>query len=163
MDFAQVLAVYTGSDGDATKALYARLGAFGPAGAIAVELFRTQKASARAKVYRGGERGRGSYRRMAYDRKGWAMDNLVAALGEHGHRLGIGWGWGEDPARDPHRHVLYVDLPTGQVSFHSAARRSGPDYAKSWDGQRGAVPSRICRWIADLFAAGEPNQGEPHG
>lgn len=36
----------------------------------------------------------------------------------------------------PHaRHVLYVDLPQGQVSFHSTAKYAGPSYDGDWDGQ----------------------------
>lgn len=155
MDYAEILSVYEGSDGDATKRLYERLDAIGPEGMIAVNLFRAHKSSSRAKVYRGGERGRGSYRRMAYDRKSWAIDNLCKALVEHAGALGIGWGWSEDPAQPVHRHMLYVDLPTGQVSFHSQWRGLGPSYPGTWDGERGAGPARICRWIAGLLGRAE--------
>jgi hypothetical protein len=154
MDYATVLSIYEASDGEATKALYENLSAFGPAGEVAKNLFRAQKASARAKVYRGGERGRGSFRSMAYDRKGWALDNLCAVLVEHGPALKLGWGWGEDSAQAVHRHVLYVDLPNGQVSFHAGLRGVGPDYRRRWDGQRGAVPARVCRFCADVLAKG---------
>jgi hypothetical protein len=64
VNLIDVALVYEGSNGDATRVLYARLEALGPIGAIAVNVFRAHKSSARAKVYRGGERGRGSYRRM---------------------------------------------------------------------------------------------------
>lgn len=151
MNIADVLRVYLGSDGDATKALYAQLETLGPVGVIAVNLFRAQKNSERAKVYRGG-----GYRGMAYDRKQWAMDNLAAALAAHAEGAGIGWGWGDDPAQPMHRAVLYVDLPTGQVSFHTAARGTGPDYPGAWDGMPGQSPDRICRWVARLFAAHQP-------
>ena len=30
--------------------------------------------------------------------------------------------------------VLYIDLPQGQVSFHSTKCLDGPDYPKPWDG-----------------------------
>ncbi|MDQ2084777.1 hypothetical protein RA307_31750 [Xanthobacteraceae bacterium Astr-EGSB] len=143
----EVVAVYTGSDGDATKALYGRLEQRGPIGAIAVNLFRACKASERAKVYR----GRG-YRGAAYDRKGWALDNLCTALAQYNGVLGSPWGWGVDHAQPVHCFVLYVDLPTGQVSFHSAARGEGPDYPGQWDGVRGASADRICRWCARLLA-----------
>lgn len=142
----EVLRVYAGSDGAATRALYGRLEALGPAGAIAMNLFRAQKNSARAKVYR----GRG-YRDAAYDRKGWALDNLAAILAEHGAACGIAWGWGRDPEQPVHDVVLYVDLPTGQVSFHTATRGQGPDYPGQWDGVRDASPGRICSWCARLL------------
>jgi len=160
MDYAEILSVYGGSDGDATKRLYERLDAIGPEGAIAVDLFRAHKSSSRAKAYRGGPsaglgRGKGSYRRMAYQRKNWAIDNLCRSLDEHAQLLGIGWGWGEDPAQPVHCHVLYVDLPTGQVSFHSEWRGRGTAYPGEWDGERGTGPARICRWIAGLLGRAE--------
>jgi hypothetical protein len=143
--------IYQGSDGDATRALYARLEALGPAGACAVNLFRAQKSSERAKVYRGGARGKGSYRGMAYDRKQWAIDNLGAALTEHAEALGIGWGWGLDKAQPVHCWVIYIDLPTGQVSFHATSRGIGPSYAGEWDGVPGHSPDRILRFVARLL------------
>jgi hypothetical protein len=146
MNLAEVLTVYTGSSGDATKAMYERLGKFGPAGEVAVNLFRACKSSERAKVYRGG-----GFRGMAYDRKQWAMDNLARVLVVHAEALGIRWGWREDPAQGFHRIVLYIDLPTGQVSFHTANRGEGPGYPDEWDGVRKAGPERICRWIVSLF------------
>lgn len=153
---ADVLRTYEGSDGDATRALFARLGKLGPAGAVAIELFRAQKASERAKVYRGGGRGGPSYRRMAYDKKQWAMDNLSAALTAHAAELGIAWGWGIDPKQEFHRHVLYVELPTGQISFHAASRDDGPAHPRGWDGVPGRSADRMLRWIARLLdAAGE--------
>jgi len=149
-DLASVMDVYEGSDGEATKDLFERLEPFGPAGRVAVNLFRAQKSSARAKVYRGRR-----YRGSAYDRKEWAIGNLCAVLVEHADQLSIGWGWGEDAAQPVHRHVLYVDLPTGQVSFHAGYRGVGPDYEHRWDGQRGASPARICRWIVQLLSETE--------
>ena len=149
---AYVAHVYQGSDGAATKALYTSLEDLGPIGVIAVNLFRAQKSSERAKVYRGGVRGRGSYRGMAYDRKEWSMGNLCAALTEHAEACGIAWGWGEDPEQPFHRWVLYVELPTGQVSFHGAARGPGPDYPRGWDGVPGQSADRIVRWCARLLA-----------
>lgn len=153
--FGEVLAVYLGSDGDATRALYARLEKLGAAGAVAVNLFRAHKASARAKLYRGGLPGQGSYRRMAYDRKQWALDNLCSALLRHAEALGLVWGWGVDPQQPMHCNVLYLDLPGGQVSFHTAGRGEGPDYAGGWDGVRDVGAERVCRWIAAQLAAAE--------
>jgi hypothetical protein len=147
-----IVRIYEGSDGEATRALYERLAQLGPRGEVALNLFRAHKNSARAKVYRGGIRGQGSYRRMAYDRKQWAMGNLVKILSEHAAACGISWGWGTDEVQEFHRAVLYVDIPTGQVSFHTAHRGAGADYAGKWDGSRYEAAGRICRWIAELFS-----------
>lgn len=142
-----VIRTYRGSDGDATRALYRQLEACGPAGVVGVELFRAQKSSERAKVYRGRR-----FRGAAYDRKGWALDNLCAALTKHAGALGLAWGWGEDTKAPAYRHVLYVDLPTGQISFHAGTRGAGPDYAQGWDGMPGQSADRILRWLARLLA-----------
>jgi hypothetical protein len=144
--------IYYGSDGEATKALYARLADVGPVGHVAVNLFRAQKCSERAKLYRGGVRGRGSYRSMAYDRKQWSMDLLCKVLAEHAEALKIGWGWKLDPDQAVHCWVLYVDLPTGQASFHTEARGTGPDYPGDWDGQRGVCPGRIIAFAESVLA-----------
>ncbi len=145
---ADILAIYEGSNGDATKALYAELEAMGPAGVVAVNVFRASKTSGRAKVYRGSR-----YKGAAYDTKQWSIDNLVKMLNEHGDLLHIRWGWKEDPLQEFHKWVFYVDLPQmrGQVSFHTAARGDGPTYPGDWDGIKQVGPQRICRWIADLF------------
>lgn len=60
-----VVRIYDGSDGDATKALYERLAKLGAIGEIALNLFRAHKNSARAKVYRGG-RGRRDFTGALY-------------------------------------------------------------------------------------------------
>lgn len=152
---AEIVRVYEGSDGDATKALYTRLEERGAIGIVAANLFRAQKNSERAKVYRGGRRGQGSYRGMAYDRKQWAMDNLARILGEHATVLDLRWGWGIDPTQPRHNAVLYVDLPTGQVSFHTEGRGEGPDYPGEWDGIPGKSPDRILRFTARVLAGEE--------
>jgi hypothetical protein len=152
MTLAEILSVFDGSDGDATKALFARLEARRPIGVVAMNLFRACKNSARAKVYRGGVRGRGSFKAMAYERKAWAIDNLAKALDAHADALGIRWGWAIDPAQSFHRDVLYVDLPNGQVSFHTAPRGQGPDYPDAWDGVSGAGPGRICSYCVRVLA-----------
>lgn len=145
-DLATIKAIYDGSDGEATKALYARLEAIGPAGVVALNVFRAQKCSSRAKGYRGRQ-----YRNAAYDRKQWSMDNLCAALIVHAQALGIRWGWAFDAEQPRYKIVLYIELPTGQVSFHSATRGEGPDYPGEWDGMLGAAPGRICQWIERLL------------
>lgn len=143
-DLANILSVFEGSSGDATTALYNELRALGSAGLVALELFRAQKASARAKVYRRGFKGK------AYDKKEWAMNNLARALAEYGE---LRWGWRQDAAQEFHNWVLYVDLPNGQVSFHAAARGEGQIYTGDWDGIKNMSPTRICRFVADLFAS----------
>lgn len=140
-----VLQIYAGSDGEATRALYAKLESFGPLGVVAVNLFRAQKCSARAKVYR----GRG-YRGAAYDRKDWSLKNLCATLAAHAAELGIVWGWKEDAAQSFHRWVLYVDLPTGQVSFHAERPHSAERYAGDWDHTHLSA-ERIVRFIQERF------------
>ncbi len=142
----EVLRIYQGSDGESTKALYTRLERLGCIDAIATNLFRAQKASERAKAYRGRR-----YKDAAYDKKQWSIDNLCAALIEHAEAAGLTWGWGGDDKQPVHRHVVYIDLPTGQVSFHSPMRGAGPDYRGQWDGMPGQSPDRILRWIGRVL------------
>lgn len=147
--------VYAGSNGAETKTLYARLvERAGAAGGVAMNLFRASKCSARAKKYRGGIRGQGSYRQMAYDRKNWAMQQLCEILTVHAERLGILWGWQKDEVQEFHKWVLYVELPAqGQVSFHSAERYGGPDYPGEWDGLMNASEGRVIAYCDSLLEA----------
>lgn len=147
--------IYDGSNGDATMALYKRLDALGPAGTIALNLFRAQKNSSRAKVYRGGLPGKGSYKRMAYDRKNWAITNLTHVLDATAASLGIRWGWHRDDKTPGFEWVLYVDIPTGQCSFHTNHRGLGPDYPGQWDGLNGAAHHRIVEWCEQLLAGAQ--------
>jgi hypothetical protein len=151
--------VYAGSDGAATRAYYARLEQFGAIGRIAMNLFRAQKCSARAKVYRGGVRGGGSFKRMAYERKEWSLAELVGVLEawrQNGGMPEIAYGWKQDPGvlfdGEP-SWVLYVDLPVGQVSFHAPARSLGPDYPGEWDRSH-ASEARILRFCDEIIARG---------
>jgi hypothetical protein len=148
------LEVYQGSNGNVTLRYYAALEKLGIAGLVAVNLFRAQKCSARAKVYRGGIRGRGSFRGMAYDRKSWAMGELCRALALAND---VPYGWKRDSAvlfGERPSWVLYVDLPEGQVSFHARERGKGPDYAGEWDGAEGASVERILAHCDRLLPAG---------
>ena len=147
MTLAEIMRVYAGSDGEATKLLYARLEDLGPMGHVAANLFRAHKCSTRAKLYR-----RGSFKREAYGRKQWSLDNLDTALREKDH--GLKWGWTLDPKQEYHCWVLYVEIPTGQMSFHAGMRGAGPDFDGEWDGEKDQGSARICTWIARLF--GEP-------
>lgn len=170
--------IYDGSDAAATKTLYGRLSLCGPLGLIAVDLFRAQKSSARAKLYRGGVRGIGSYRDLAYERKEWSLNQLCTALEQQdGKNNNIRWGWKEDPVvpfGNLPSWVLYVDLPfvigdpalmsaaaldSGaaeeivyrQVSFHAPRRGTGPDYPGEWDRQS-ASAQRIIEFCERLLA-----------
>lgn len=154
MKTTRAIEVYLGSDGESTKQFYAVLLARGAAGDIAMNLFRAQKASERAKVYRGGARGRGSFKSLAYDKKTWSMKNLCRVLTWRGAELGIRFGWKEDPETlfgERASWVLYVDLPTGQVSFHAPVRGDGPDYPGEWDQQRGMSVQRVLDYAEAVF------------
>lgn len=140
-----VFQIYEGSNGDATKALYAQLEALGPVGVIGLNLFRAQKCSSRAKVYR-----KGAWKREAYERKDWSLGLLDKALQEHGDVLGIMWGWKVDPKQAFHCWVLYVDTPAGQCSFHTESRKSDRDYPHDWDGSQ-ASETRILAWVSLLM------------
>ncbi len=151
-----VMRVYLGSNGQDTTLMFDRLRAVGHRGLIAVSLFRASKSSGRAKVYRGGDRD-GSWRAQAYARKDWSLEEVSTRLARDAN--GMTWGWGRDleleAKGDPHVNLLYVDLPTGQVSFHCAQRYEGPAYGKSWDGIHDVHGQRVCSWAALLLAETE--------
>lgn len=149
MTIFDVSAIYNGSDADATRALYAALEAIGPAGKIAMNLLRAHKASVRAKKYRGGN-GRGSYRRQAYDKKRWSIEQMIDALRDHADDLGIVWGWGRDEKAINFEDVLYVECGE-QVSFHMDIRLDGPDYLRPWDGLKGVGDRRVIRYAEKVL------------
>jgi hypothetical protein len=142
--------VYAGSDAAATRSLYAKLEARGPIGIVALNLFRAQKCSARAKVYHGGIPGKGTYARMAYERKTWSLGYLCHILLAHWLELRITWGWKHDPQEPYASWILYVDLPQGQVSFHNTQRLTGPEYYGNWDG-RHASEERIIAFCEEVL------------
>lgn len=142
MTLEEVAAVYAGSDGDATRALYAALLGRPPRGEIAMNLFRATKRSERAKGYR-----RGRHARAAYGVKDYSIGELCRALAAGAAPLGIAWGWGRDEKAVNFEDVLYVDVPgAGQVSFHCRGRKAGPDYTGQWDGAKGTAADRVVRW-----------------
>jgi len=47
---------------------------------------------------------------------------------------GLNLGWGFDDANPVAKYVLFVDLPNGQVSFHSTEHYGGPKYGGKCDG-----------------------------
>lgn len=139
--------IYVKSDGKRTEYLYTRLQSLGPVGDVALNLFRAQKCSARAKVYRGT-----AVKNSAYGRKAWSMGLLCGVLVVHARALNIQWGWKADPNVSRCPWVLYVDLPTGvQVSFHSTQRGVGPDYSGQWDGVPDVSAQRIVGWVQKLI------------
>lgn len=142
-----LLSIYSGSDGEATRALYEELQErFGPVGYLAVALFRAQKTSTKAKGYR-----RGAHRHESYERKAWSISQAAELLESHGDDLKFQWGWAVDNKAEHYRWVFYVELPTGQVSFHMRARGRGPAYIFPWDGVKSEAAVRICRWIDSLY------------
>lgn len=134
-----VAKIVKGSDAAATKALYRVLDVLGPLGQVAHHLLAAQKNSSRAKLYR-------SYSGRYYETKGSQLEQLTRVL----HETTLVWGWGEDPGGSL-PWVLYVDLPTGQVSFHAHDRGDGPTYPGAWDGIPGASQSRIIDWAQSLI------------
>jgi hypothetical protein len=130
---AKAREVFDASDGRLTVAYYRRLSSVAKLGCVAMNLFRAQKTSSRAKKYRGRR-----YRDASYDVKNYSLTCLVTALGECPE---IKWGWSRDDGTPGFEWVLYVDLPQidtappKQASFHSAVRLAGPDYLEAWDGK----------------------------
>ena len=152
--------VYEGSNGGVTRSYCCRLEKAGPMGRIAAHLFRAQKASARAKVYRGGIERHDrhvSYREVAYEQKSKRLNDLCHVLASDG--CGMSWGWGVDPAQRGARFVLYLDLPQGQVSFHSTERFAGPDYDREWDGSHKSE-ERIIAFCDSVMGGDHQHDGD---
>lgn len=135
---------FESKDPNVTTAYYDVLIRRGPIGQVAFGLFRAHKRSSKAKEYR-----RRHHRNNAYDAKGEALRYLNAALAAHG---AFRWGWGRDGKMTFHDHVLYVETPHGQVSFHSASNYGGPAFDGQWDGQHQSKERilRFCDDVADL-------------
>jgi len=112
--------VYYGSNGGVSRSFCAKLEKKGHLGRIAAQLFRVQKASSRAKVYRGGIKRSGglrqSFRDLAYQRKDECIKRLCDLL--VADSCAMKWGWKVDVKQSFANNLLYVDLPNGQVSFH---------------------------------------------
>lgn len=117
--------IFYQQNGDVTKAYYKTMSEKGYHGLLAVALFRAQKRSTAAKRYK-----RGRFARDTYDVKNWSLDQACMVLSSH--EFGFPWGGARDVHTPGYPHVLYVDLPTGQCSFHSPERGKGPDYHGKW-------------------------------
>jgi hypothetical protein len=132
--------------GDVTKAYYELLNSKGVDGQLGVALFRAQKRSTAAKQYRGRR-----FRSAAYDVKNWSLSEICRILGA---RVGpYRWGWKHDPNTPGFEQVLYVELPTGQCSFHSADRLAGPDFEGEWSGVHNST--EVILSFCDLAMTGE--------
>jgi hypothetical protein len=138
MESEQARSVFDQSDGKVTTAYYAKMNAKGVLGQLAVALFRAQKRSIAAKTYR-----RGKWTRAAYDVKNWSLSEICRILSATESKFQ--WGWQRDPNTPGYEWVLYVELPTGQVSFHSASRITGPLFSGHWDG-KGLSKERILKF-----------------
>ena len=65
------------------------------------------------------------------------FDRNQAALGFARLASEAGYNYGVDSLQDPEWPILYIDLPTGQVSWHIPAKEltgKWPTYNKKWDG-----------------------------
>lgn len=149
--FDRVRLVWEGRDGNATRELYVELAMCGPLGGLTVDLFRAVKNSTMAKGYRGGRATR-----AAYETKGWALGNIEKFLSKNAGAHSIRWGWKEDPKQARHNWVLYVDVPTGQVSFHNGYRGDGPDYPGEWDAAPAGTSADRIVLLAAMLLDGWP-------
>lgn len=143
--------VFNGSDAALTRRYHAALLERGAIGKIAMHLLRAQKASLRAKKYHGGIPGKGSYSKMAYDRKCESLRELSLILIDHAEAYHIRWGWGTDDKQAHARYVLYIELPMGQVSYHSPTQFSGPKFEGGWDGMN-ASQQRVLAFCEHVMA-----------
>lgn len=151
----KAIEVFSQNNGDVTKAYYAELNSRGPFGEIATALFRAQKRSSRAKDYK-----RGKFRRAAYDVKSWSISEVCRLLTDYRDTVGITFGWKQDPRvlfGEKASWVLYVDLPQGQVSFHSPDRGNGPDYKGNWCGEHRSA-ERIIMFCDSIMNGMRPSQ-----
>lgn len=123
--------VFRKRDGNLTVSLCVELAKRGLLGAAAVCLYQAQYSSARAKTYRR------SSKRVSYERKNIALMRMPRWLS----RADIAYGWGYDATSKNYEHVLYVELATGQCSFHSSERGDGPEFSGKWDSQGNSLTS----------------------
>lgn len=127
--------VSAASDPVATKALYTRLEACGPAGQVALNLFRAHRCITQAQNCENGYQHSTTISRKAYERKDWALLLLCRALMNHSLELRIPWGWCCDSRDRRAPWTLRVDLPQGQVIFRNPRRLTGYDYIGRRDNQ----------------------------
>ena len=88
---------------------------------------------------------------LAPDVKNWSLGEVCRILGcMAAFESAPSWGWKHDPSTGGFHWVLYVDLPTGQCSFHSPERLSGPDYKGGWIAGDGSAAA-ICRFCDSVW------------
>jgi len=93
----------------------------------------------------GSDYSRANYRRSRearekdYLKKALALDEACKLA----QQAGIQFGWSRESDDSHVPWVVYFDLPTGQVGFHSNSRGKGPDYPGEWDGVSGVSAERI--------------------
>lgn len=157
---SRVREVYDGSNGAATRWLCAEFEQNGHIGRIAAALFNAQKTSSRAREYQGGIECPGGltipFTEIAYRRKAVIVERLADLLARDD--CGMVWGWSVNPRQPIAQHVLYIDLPQGQVSFHSVRRFIGRDYPGAWDGMN-ANEDRIIQFCETVWRGGSPTGG----
>ena len=151
--------VYHGSDGGVTRSFCCRLKKCGHVGQLAAALFMAQKYSSRAKTYQDGidlpDGRKASFTDLTYQKKNKHLEALCRLLSTDS--CGFAWGWGKNPRQRYASYVLYVELPQGQVSFHSPTRIPGPEFPGVWDGQHANAERVIafCDALMD-WAMGVP-------
>lgn len=90
-------------------------------------------------------------RQRDYEAKRKAIDEACQAAAENG----VVFGWA--PSGSLHvPWIVYFELPSGQVSFHSDTRGEGPDYGGSWDGVKDVGAARIQEAINGLLPGSMP-------
>jgi hypothetical protein len=142
-----------------TRWILRQLTACGPLGQVAAELVRIQKAGTQAGVYRGTAASGNSFRELALRRKREHLLKLVGLLGSM--RPAPSWGWANDPLQPQARWVLCLDLPTGQVSFHSSERFEGPDYTRRRESDVSPREHRILAFCDALLSGTLPAAAVP--
>jgi hypothetical protein len=83
----------------------------------------------------------------ANDTKYQARYGLVLAAVARAHADGLAAGFRIDSS-EPEWPVAYIELPTGQVSWHL------PQHPNTWDGHDTAEKYRRCRAFIERAAAG---------
>lgn len=145
--------VYAASNPVLTKALYARLETCGPAGAVALNLFRAHRCIAQALHCDAGR----EIMRSAYERKDWAINLLIRTLFRHSQELCIAWGWCCDSRNKAAPWTLRVDLPNGQVAFPNPRRLTGYDYYGRRDAQDKSE-ERIFAYCDEVLSSQDCNR-----
>jgi hypothetical protein len=147
--------IYHGSNAADTRKLLDRVRELGHAGRIAAVIFRLQKTAARWRSYKGSVT-RGDY---SVSRQTLAKEYITEAAAELARLLtvddyGIAWGWHFDrhvKFQDP-EHVLIVELPAGQVSWHVISRGVGPDFAGLPDAvDRETAEQRVLAHVSSMI------------